>query len=126
MLCVLDGRELCVGQVAAVFDVARSTASEHLAELREAGLVAERREGRFAWYRLASDERARKHLDAVLSELRSDPVALGDVQMAGRILALPHDLVCEKGRGALDAAEAADGCCPAGATARTRPPDAPA
>lgn len=104
VLAALDGRELCVGQVAAVFDIARSTASEHLSELREVGLVAERREGRFVWFSQAADERAARILEAVRREACDDPVARADAEMADRILRLPHESVCEKGRAALDGA----------------------
>jgi len=113
ILAVLDGRELCVGQVAAIFDIARSTASEHLSALRKVGFLEERREGRFAWFSLATDARTRRILETVRSETASDPVVRRDLELAERILALPHDLVCEQGRAALDspiapAAAAAD------------------
>lgn len=100
---VLEGRELCVGQVAAIFDIARSTASEHLAELRRAGLLSERRDGRFVWYSLGGDEGSRGVLAGVLPGLANDDTVRKDREMTDRILALAHDLVCEKGRGALAA-----------------------
>jgi DNA-binding transcriptional ArsR family regulator len=102
ILAVLAGRELCVGQVAAIFDIARSTASEHLSALRRAGLLAERRDGRFAYFTLSGDGRARTHLDVVLAELTADDAVRGDRELTERILALPHDLVCDLGRAALD------------------------
>ena len=113
ILAVLEGRELCVGQVAAIFDVARSTASEHLSALRRVGLVAERRDGRFVYYSLVLDEHTRQFLDVVLSELSADVAVRKDRDVTARILALPHDLVCEQGRAALlapisPAASAAD------------------
>ena len=104
VLAALDGRELCVGQIAAIFDIARSTASEHLSELRRVGLVEERREGRFVWFAHAADERAARILEAVRRETREDTVTRRDAAMVERILALPHDAVCEKGRAALDGA----------------------
>lgn len=42
--CLGEG-ELSAGEVAARFDVSRPAISQHLGVLREAGLVAERREG---------------------------------------------------------------------------------
>ncbi len=119
ILAALEGRELCVGQVAAIFDIARSTASEHLSELRRVGLIGERRDGKFVWYSLDTDERARSFLAVVLSELASDGGVRADREMTERILALPHDLVCEKGRAALEspispaatAAEPDSTCC---------------
>ena len=45
ILALLRDRELGVGEVAARFDVTQPAISQHLRVLREAGLVAERREG---------------------------------------------------------------------------------
>ncbi|MBK9375885.1 MAG: winged helix-turn-helix transcriptional regulator [Holophagales bacterium] len=101
ILATLEGNELCVGQVAAIFDIARSTASEHLSALRRVGLVAERRDGKFVYYSLTVDEHARKFSDVVLAELSTDAAVRKDRDLTARILALPHDLVCEQGRAAL-------------------------
>ena len=46
-----DG-ELSVGALTANFAVSQPAISQHLAALRQAGLVAERREGRCAYYRV--------------------------------------------------------------------------
>ena len=45
--------EMSVGALKAGLDVSQPAVSQHLATLREAGLVTERREGRFAYYRVA-------------------------------------------------------------------------
>jgi DNA-binding transcriptional ArsR family regulator len=44
-------REMSVTELKAGFSVSQPAISQHLAALRGAGLVAERREGRFAYYR---------------------------------------------------------------------------
>lgn len=44
--------ESAVKDLTARFHVSQPAISQHLAALREAGLVAERREGRFAYYRV--------------------------------------------------------------------------
>jgi DNA-binding transcriptional ArsR family regulator len=124
ILAALEGNELCVGQVAAIFDIARSTASEHLSALRRVGLVTERRDGKFAYYSLAVDEHARKFSDVVLSELSADAAVRKDRELTARILALPHELVCEQGRAALlapvsPAATAADPDSPSCSTSHT-------
>ena len=51
----LGGRELTAGQVASRFAVTRPAISQHLAVLRAAGLVEERREGTRRWYRARRD-----------------------------------------------------------------------
>jgi DNA-binding transcriptional ArsR family regulator len=107
-----------VGQVAAIFDIARSTASEHLAELRRAGLLSERRDGRFVWYSLGGDEGSRGVLAGVLPGLGADDTVRKDRAMTDRILSLSHDLVCEKGRSALAAEGAGEGTTDATAKSR--------
>jgi DNA-binding transcriptional ArsR family regulator len=50
-LLVQRGPEgLCVGDIAAKFDIAPATLSFHLKELTNAGLLAARQEGRFIYY----------------------------------------------------------------------------
>ena len=44
-------REMTVSELKAGFSVSQPAISQHLAALRGAGLVAERREGRFSYYR---------------------------------------------------------------------------
>jgi DNA-binding transcriptional ArsR family regulator len=47
----LAGGEMTVSDIKAGFSVSQPAISQHLAALRAAGLVSERREGRFAYYR---------------------------------------------------------------------------
>src|SRR5258708_38138522 len=50
-LLVQKGPEgLCVGDIAAKFDIAPATLSFHLKELTNAGLLVSRQEGRFIYY----------------------------------------------------------------------------
>lgn len=51
----LAGQEMSVGTLKAGFDVSQPAISQHLAALKQAGLVAERREGRHAYYRIAPE-----------------------------------------------------------------------
>jgi DNA-binding transcriptional ArsR family regulator len=51
ILVALGSGELAAGEIAARFDVTRPAISQHLAVLRKAGLVEERREGTRRWYR---------------------------------------------------------------------------
>jgi DNA-binding transcriptional ArsR family regulator len=48
----LSAGEMTVGALKAGFDVSQPAISQHLAALRGAGLVTERREGRQAYYRV--------------------------------------------------------------------------
>jgi DNA-binding transcriptional ArsR family regulator len=44
-------REMSVGELKSHFSVSQPAISQHLAALKGAGLVSERRQGRFAYYR---------------------------------------------------------------------------
>lgn len=51
----LRGGERCVCELTGALDAAQSRLSFHLRTLREAGLVADRREGRWVYYRLVPE-----------------------------------------------------------------------
>jgi DNA-binding transcriptional ArsR family regulator len=51
----LAEHEMSVGAITAAFELSQPTISQHLGVLRSAGLVTERREGRFAYYRADPD-----------------------------------------------------------------------
>jgi DNA-binding transcriptional ArsR family regulator len=54
ILCLLAGGERNVGELNDLLDLSQSALSQHLARLREDGLVATRREAQTIFYRLAS------------------------------------------------------------------------
>lgn len=51
----LAAGEMSVGDLKAGFDVSQPAISQHLAALRKAGLVSERREGRNVFYRITPE-----------------------------------------------------------------------
>ena len=53
ILCKLSEGECSVGQLQAAVGLSQSALSQHLARLRDAGLVAARREGQMMHYRIA-------------------------------------------------------------------------
>lgn len=54
---LLESGELCVCQIQAAVGLAPSTISKHLSILRQAGLVEDRQEGRWAYYSLVKASR---------------------------------------------------------------------
>ena len=58
-LCRLMETEMSVGALAEAVGLGQSALSQHLARLRDLGLVATRREGQTIYYRLASDNARR-------------------------------------------------------------------
>lgn len=59
ILKMLQNRELCVCQIMAVLNMSSSTVSRHLSILRMAGLVRDRKEGRWVYYSWEDAERFR-------------------------------------------------------------------
>ena len=54
LLMLLDHEEFSVAELSAITQLAQPRVSTHLAKLKEAGLVSDRREGVFVYYRMAS------------------------------------------------------------------------
>jgi ArsR family transcriptional regulator, virulence genes transcriptional regulator len=70
-LCRLMENEMSVGALAAAVGLGQSALSQHLARLRDLGIVATRRDGQTIYYRLAS-ENARR-LISLLYEIYCRP-----------------------------------------------------
>jgi SAM-dependent methyltransferase len=84
-LCaLLSERELSVGDLVRVTGLSQSRVSTHLARLREAGFVRDRRDGQHAFYALAEITSPAKHLldEAVRS---TDPTLAGDLRRLGEL-----------------------------------------
>ena len=71
ILDILARQEACVCHLTAALDQRQPYVSQQLATLRDAGLVADRREGTLIYYRLADE-----HLAKVLGEGRAVTEAL--------------------------------------------------
>nr|WP_069306465.1 metalloregulator ArsR/SmtB family transcription factor [Methylobrevis pamukkalensis] len=56
VLCRLADREMSVGALAEAVALSQSALSQHLARLRDLGIVTTRREAQTIYYSLASDE----------------------------------------------------------------------
>lgn len=71
VLCRLVDNEMSVGALAEAVGLGQSALSQHLARLRDLGIVATRREAQTIYYRLASDNARR--LIGLLYELYCAP-----------------------------------------------------
>ena len=89
ILRLLEGEELVVQELMEVLGMAQSRVSRHLAILREAGLLQDRRDGTYVWYRFGPLE-AGCWADVwalVEKSLAGDPVARRDEAALNRVLA---------------------------------------
>ena len=80
VLALLEQQELAVQELMDVLGMAQSRVSRHLAILREAGLLMDRREGTYVFYRFSAPRDGPWHeaWQLVRRELRDDPLHLGD------------------------------------------------
>src|SRR5678815_3727794 len=75
LLSLLEGEELTVAELSAITQLAQPRVSTHLAKLKEAGLVRDRRAGVSAYYRANAEFDPRMHgLMAALRESIDDAV----------------------------------------------------
>lgn len=88
LLMLVDREELSVAELAAITQLAQPRVSTHLAKLKEAGLVSDRRDGVSVYYRMAATI-ADPSLDALWELLRtntSDPLIQQDSERIPQVL----------------------------------------
>lgn len=98
ILKMLEEHELCVCQIREVLGLKQSTVSKHLAILRKAGLVDDRREGTWAFYRLSQRRNGnfdQPQLGLMRNWLNRDPVIRSDRARLKDVLKIDvKDLCC--------------------------------
>jgi DNA-binding transcriptional ArsR family regulator len=88
ILALLEREELAVQELMDVLGMAQSRVSRHLAILREAGLLRDRRDGTYVFYRFLTPPEGpwREAWDLVKRSLRDDPTHERDAVTLGRVL----------------------------------------
>ncbi len=94
IVAMLRGGELCVCQMTAVLDLAASTVSAHLADLKRAGLVEDRKDGRWVLHRLAQDAAAAAHLEPAWKSIARDPQVEADARLLRELRRVPVEELC--------------------------------
>lgn len=96
-LAMLRSGELCVCQITAVLELAPSTVSAHLKDLRQAGLVTERKAGRWVHFGLAEEPAARAWIAAALAAAGDDAQLAADARLVAALRTLPVEDLCRSG-----------------------------
>lgn len=101
LLLALRGGELCACQLIALVGLAPSTVSKHLTLLREAGLVATRKDGRWVHYRL--DEHpgfpiVGNRAPALFQSLEKSPERRADIRRLKKLRTANLDQLCKTQR----------------------------
>jgi ArsR family transcriptional regulator len=89
LLALLEGEELTVAELSAITQLAQPRVSTHLAKLKEAGLVRDRRAGVSAYYRFddAALDPAQRALWQSISTGSDDPLLRQDAERVPAVLA---------------------------------------
>jgi len=88
LLLLLDQEELSVAELAAITQLAQPRVSTHLAKLKEAGLVTDRRDGVFVYYRIAAtiSDPSLDDLWQLLRRNSDDPLIKQDLERIAQVL----------------------------------------
>lgn len=88
LLLLLDQEELSVAELAAITQLAQPRVSTHLAKLKEAGLVTDRRDGVFVYYRIATAiaDPSLEDLWDILRRNSEDPLIQQDLERIAQVM----------------------------------------
>jgi ArsR family transcriptional regulator len=88
LLLLLDREELSVAELSAITQLAQPRVSTHLAKLKEAGLVNDRRQGVFVYYRMAGriEDASLRSMWEILRQNTEDPVIRQDLERVPQVL----------------------------------------
>lgn len=95
LINLMAGQELCVCYLVEVIDAPQPKISRHLAYLRQAGIVAARREGKWMHYRLITpeDRHAAAILKTAIDSLKEDKEMRSDLLRLSQACRGPESLV---------------------------------
>lgn len=102
MLSLFRGGELCVCQVTEILGLAPSTISEHLSLLRRAGVIAERKEGKWVFYSLAQDPALGPLCEALWPLVEGNATLKADARHCAKVRKMPLSSICKRVGGALE------------------------
>ncbi len=94
IVAMLSTGELCACQITAVLDLAPSTVSAHLAELRRTGLLTERKDGRWVYYRISESDETVEIVQMLRKRVRRDPQIRDDAAAVKRLRSVPIEKLC--------------------------------
>ena len=96
---LLSYEELCACQITELLEVAGATASRHLNLMRAAGVLKNRKQGRWIYFRLNAENTS---LDAVYTwiapQLENSNQAQKDLAVLEKIVRIPCEDLCRKQR----------------------------
>lgn len=108
IVAMLRSGELCVCQITEVLKLAPSTVSAHLLKLRQVGITAERKEGRWVHVRLSEDPALAAWVEGSLAALAGDRRIAADRRLVEGLRQVGAADLCRLGYDAALAAQNKD------------------
>ena len=96
-LAALRGGELCVCQIIELLELAPSTVSKHMSILKQADLVESRKDGRWIYYRLPSQDNL-KTMQWIMRVIANAPEILEDDKRLKKITCADLGVMCKNQR----------------------------
>jgi ArsR family transcriptional regulator len=94
IMMLLRGHELCVCEIFAALKMSQPRVSRQLAVLRQAGLIRDRREGKWVYYRIEDRSKDLGQILELLTKwLENDSEIKCDKELLTRIFAIKKDLL---------------------------------
>ena len=97
ILAMLRDGDLCVCQMTAVLELAASTVSSHLGDLRRAGFISERKRGKWVHYHLLGEGPLADLVEQALRLVEDDDQLKRDVGVAAALRKVPLATFCRVG-----------------------------
>jgi ArsR family transcriptional regulator, arsenate/arsenite/antimonite-responsive transcriptional repressor len=97
ILAMLEGRSMCVCQMTSILELAPSTVSGHLNELRRSGLVVEDKQGKLVFYRLDAGSPFAGLVAQSLAHVKDDDTIASDRAIVGKVQAVPIEVLTGAG-----------------------------
>jgi DNA-binding transcriptional ArsR family regulator len=97
ILAMLRDGDLCVCQMTGVLELAASTVSAHLSDLRRAGLVTERKSGKWVHYHLVDEGELAGFVGRALQLVEGDERLRQDARVLSAVRRVPLAAFCRVG-----------------------------
>ena len=102
---LVNYEELCACQITELLNVTGATVSRHLGQLVNAGILKNRKDGRWIYFRLQkTNEIILPIIDWIKKELADDNIIIEDQAAIEKIIAYDKEDLCRRQRG--------ESCCP--------------
>jgi len=85
ILLMLKKRSMCVCEIDEILEIALSTISTHLKQLKNQGLISSRKNGRWVVYSLSDDKALNELLTDVEKNIEDDPQYIQDINKLNSI-----------------------------------------